>query len=502
MRFADYVSLALRSLRRSRLRSALTIAAILVGATGITVMLTFVTSVKHYVISQFTDSGQDRQVQVAQTSDLSYRASGQVDGGGPGGGSGSAGQVVLGPTQEAAIAAISHVSGVAATSGSFGPGFEYLAFGGKQLSAQRLMGYEPNGVVRPSMVAGRSFGTADRSGVVLLSKDYATALGFGGDPARLVGQMVVLHTQAGYTGGGATLPNVLPPQRQCEQGQRNCFGGPTSGLPAIDIPARVIGIVSSEDQQGAIILPLPWLIDLSDQSQPKQVQYPQSFGNQPRPGQPAGEPVPRTGPPSGPGAVQGGWQRPAAAEFIAGSGGYGSFIVDVDDSANVPSVAATIDRLGLHTATGLAALAEQKHAADVIGLVLGALGLVALGIAALGITNTMVMSVLERTREIGVMRAVGARRSAIRRLFAFEAAMLGFFGGVIGVAIGYTITLVAAPLIRTAVKSGDIAGTSFSVPLWLVGVVVAGTTLIGFVSGLLPARRAARLDPIEALRYE
>jgi ABC-type antimicrobial peptide transport system permease subunit len=116
--------------------------------------------------------------------------------------------------------------------------------------------------------------------------------------------------------------------------------------------------------------------------------------------------------------------------------------------------------------------------------------------------NTMVMSVLERTREIGVMRAVGARAVTNRRLFTFEAAMLGFFGGLIGVAIGYGFVLAAKPVIRNAVKSGDISGTNFSVPLWLIALVIGGTTLIGLLSGLLPSRRAAKLDPVEALRYE
>jgi ABC-type antimicrobial peptide transport system permease subunit len=83
----------------------------------------------------------------------------------------------------------------------------------------------------------------------------------------------------------------------------------------------------------------------------------------------------------------------------------------------------------------------------IIALVLSALELVALAIAALGVMNTMVMSVLERTTEIGVMRALGACRSTIRRLFTFEASVLGFFGGFFAVMIGWVILLVAKPII-------------------------------------------------------
>ena len=226
----------------------------------------------------------------------------------------------------------------------------------------------------------------------------------------------------------------------------------------------------------------PWLIGLSNPAQPNGVRFNQG--------------------PQGSGVVIGGWTRADPAKYVIDQGGFQSFLVDADNERDVASVATAIDHLGVNTATGLAQLNKQKDNADVVGLILGALGLVALGIAALGVMNTMVMSVLERTREIGVMRAVGARRSTIRRLFTFEAAALGFFGGLFGVVIGSVFVLVAKPVISNAVKSGPLKGADFTVPLWLVVVVIGGTTLIGLASGFLPARRAARLDPVEALRYE
>ena len=133
---------------------------------------------------------------------------------------------------------------------------------------------------------------------------------------------------------------------------------------------------------------------------------------------------------------------------------------------------------------------------------LGCIALVALLVAGAGVSNTILMAVSERTREIGVMRALGARRSTIRRLFTFEAAALGFFGGLFGVLIGYGFVLGAKPVISNAVKSGPISGANFSVPIWLVVLVLGVTTSLGLLSGLIPARRAARLDPVEALRYE
>ena len=552
MRFADYVALAMRSLRRSRLRSGLTISAIVVGATGVTIMLTFVTSVKDYVVHQFVSTGQIRQITVGLAPNLEYSAAGDSGGGPgpiaqPGGGepapapanggaapqgtgAGTAanggtpsGTVTLSPDMEAKIAAIPHVTGVAATFGGGGESIQYLSFGGRQLTAQSLQGYEPDGVIEPTLVAGRQLGPSDVANAVLLTQDYADTLGFSADYSKLVGQTIQLHTVRGYTGVGATLPDVLPPQNQCGPDQPRCFRGPTSGLPAIDLPARVAGVVNKSFHHQTVYVPLSWLLAISDQAQPSRVDYAQQFpqGNNPRPGQP-GQPAPRPGqpapqptpqpgpqpggdqfaPPQGPGTVRGGWVREDPAKLVADRGGYNSFLVNVDKVDNVKPAAAAIDRLGVNTATGLAELNDRKSKANVIGAVLGGLGLVALGIAALGVMNTMVMSVLERTREIGVMRALGARRSTIRRLFTFEAAALGFFGGLFGVLIGYGIVLGAKPVIRNAVNSGALKGASFSVPVWLVFLVLAVTTSIGLLSGLFPARRAARLDPVEALRYE
>ncbi|MEJ0072496.1 MAG: FtsX-like permease family protein [Candidatus Saccharibacteria bacterium] len=134
---------------------------------------------------------------------------------------------------------------------------------------------------------------------------------------------------------------------------------------------------------------------------------------------------------------------------------------------------------------------------------LGGIGGIALVVAAVGVVNTMIMSILERTREIGVMRAVGARRSTVSLLFTIEAALLGFWGGVIGLAIGYGAVLVANPLINKQLSTNNITSSNIiTLPIWLILGVIGLTTVIGILAGLYPARRAARLDPVEALHYE
>jgi putative ABC transport system permease protein len=128
-----------------------------------------------------------------------------------------------------------------------------------------------------------------------------------------------------------------------------------------------------------------------------------------------------------------------------------------------------------------------------IGLVTVGLAAVCLFIGAIGIANVMFISVTERTREIGLRLAVGARRANVRWQFLIEAAVLSGIGGAAGVAVALAIGL----LLRLVV-----AGFSAVAPLWAVGAGVAASVAVGVLAGYWPARRAARLDPVEALRHE
>jgi ABC-type antimicrobial peptide transport system permease subunit len=517
MRFTDYLSLSLRSLRRSRVRSLLTIFAIVIGATGITVMLTFVTSVKNLTVASFVKTGQIKQIQVSQSTDMRYDPTGTS-----GGYNNSlkttnaSAPTPLTPALEAKIAALPHVTAVAGTLRSRNPAISNINYNGKNWVVQAVIGYQPTGAINPPLLAGRDLSGSDTGYKILISKSYADVMGFAGKYDKAIGVKINLHTMQGYTGAGVNLLNQLPPMIQCKQtqqgNQQNCFGGPTSGMPAINIPATIVGVLdnSNGDDQPLLMMPLNSFISIFNQAQPLRVNYPsQQRPNQNcKPGIPcplgngngggnAGNQMP-----SGPGVVQGGWNQPTTSAFITNAGGFDSFMAQADDITHVAEVASAISRLGVGTTTGLKALNDQKAQANIIGLVLGALGMIALLIASLGVMNTMIMSVLQRTREIGVMRALGARRRTIRRIFTIEATAIGFFGGLIGVAFGSIFVLVAKPVITKMAKSGSLTGATFTVPPWLMLTVIAGTSAIGFLSGFFPARRAANLDPVEALRYE
>src|SRR5262249_39835168 len=156
---------------------------------------------------------------------------------------------------------------------------------------------------------------------------------------------------------GATLPTVLPQQVVCQPTpgrSPTCYPGPASGLPAVELPARVAGVVDSSFEKGTLFVPLPWLVAMTNQSVPQNVRYP---------AQPPGQ----QGMPTGQGTVVGGWTKPADDKFVADNGGYQSLLVAVDRTDEVQSVARQIDTLGVSTATGLKELARRKDIANAVG---------------------------------------------------------------------------------------------------------------------------------------
>jgi putative ABC transport system permease protein len=127
---------------------------------------------------------------------------------------------------------------------------------------------------------------------------------------------------------------------------------------------------------------------------------------------------------------------------------------------------------------------------------------IALLAATIGIVNTLLMSVLERTQEIGLLKALGMRRRGITGIYLAEAASIGFWGGVIGVVFAELLGLVANPLLSKSVFKGIGNAHILSYPLQYMAAIVGGAMIIGLLAGTLPAIRAGRLDPIDALRRE
>jgi ABC-type antimicrobial peptide transport system permease subunit len=147
-------------------------------------------------------------------------------------------------------------------------------------------------------------------------------------------------------------------------------------------------------------------------------------------------------------------------------------------------------------------LADQVF--GVLNIMLSSVGGLALLVASLGIVNTMIMSIYERTREIGTLKAIGASRGDIRAMFMLEAGLLGLMGGIIGLFLGWGLGRVLNRVILWYVERQElpIRGDFFIVTPTLALVALGFATFVGIAAGLYPANRAARLDPLLALRHE
>jgi len=150
-------------------------------------------------------------------------------------------------------------------------------------------------------------------------------------------------------------------------------------------------------------------------------------------------------------------------------------------------------------------LREIQDVVTLVTLIFLLVGGISLLVSSIGVVNTMTMSALERTREIGVMRALGASRKDVTRVFTVESALIGFLGGLWGLILA-GVVVVALFFFTDGLATLDV-GFTLGLPLLLTALIPASlvvvlTTLIGIAAGVLPARRAAKLDPVESLRAD
>jgi putative ABC transport system permease protein len=182
---------------------------------------------------------------------------------------------------------------------------------------------------------------------------------------------------------------------------------------------------------------------------------------------------------------------------------YSSLSVRVKNPAQIRAIEDAIKKMGFNTFSILDATRSLQQFFAVLDLFLGIFGSLALAVASIGIVNTLVMAILERRREIGIMKAIGASDGDVKKLFFAEAGAMGILGGIVGVALGWAIGQVINLGTNVYLKRQSLPPEHFwSVPWWLVGSAIVFAFIVSLLSGLYPAGRAARLDPVQALRYE
>jgi putative ABC transport system permease protein len=193
-------------------------------------------------------------------------------------------------------------------------------------------------------------------------------------------------------------------------------------------------------------------------------------------------------------------------EMLRGNSGkpsYESLTVRVSSPKAVQAVADAIKGMGFGTFSILDATKNLRLFFTVFDLLLGIFGSLALTVASLGIINTLVMAILERRREIGILKALGAADRDVRRLIFAEAGAMGLLGGVLGVGLGWAIGRALTFGTNVYLKRQELPPIDLSsIPWWMVAAAIAFSFFVSLAAGMYPASRAARLNPVEALRYE
>jgi putative ABC transport system permease protein len=453
MRLSDTVSFALRNLRESRLRTALTSLGVAIGIASLVGMVSFGVAMQDQVLGNLLRSGVFDSITVTAAPRVGPR-------GRRGGGAlerareavESARAAPRVKLDDAALEKLGAIPGVrevypdvrVPVEVSYGDFSEFTGATGVPLSA---LG---QGVFQ-RMSFGRFFPN-DTDDSCLLSLEFARRINDSA-PGSLVGKELTL----GYA--TAAAPESASP------------GVPGMNLQRSERKFRVVGIVERQAGPGpggamfaAVMIPLARAraMGVADVSAPQ-----------------------------------------ALLRQLSDQRTYTTVTVKVRRVQDTDTVEKKIKELGFNAFSIADLLESQKKAFILLDLLLGLIGSIALTVASLGIVNTMVMSILERTREIGIMKAIGGGDDDVRRIFLVEASLIGLLGGVFGIVLGWAVgRVINAGANYYLQGQGVPAANLFLIPWWLMAGAIGFALIVSLVAGSFPAMRAARLDPIQALRHD
>ena len=496
MSFLDILQLALRNLRQAKLRFFLTTMGVIVGVAVIVTMVSFGLGLQQNMLSRFRALDLFNEIRVFGKNVFSMAIAG-VDpklkrDENPGDRRGGGFRPDKSPTRildDAALAEIASIPGVAYIE----PDIGFTTFVRANGRVAPLTG---NGVSVPNassrfknFLAGKMISRADADEVVI---DEVSAETFGFEkPSDAVGQTIEFLAPANE-------------KRTSSTGERRTAGGEEGGMNFFGIPLeednenaatnslvahtfRISGVLDSKSKDGAgqggriglmsgaaIYVPLQaarqWNIDHRN---------------------PMGEVALAL-------ARQSGQLGQGQTE------GYFSAVVRVHDPVVLTAVRKRLTELGFGSFSIVDELDQIRTVFLILDSVLGLLGGISLLVASFGIANTMIMSILERTREIGIMKAIGAEDREIKLIFFVEAAVIGLCGGVIGALLAWGIDAVANRLAYRFILKPQSASfiDFFSLPPWLSASAILFALVVSVLAALYPAARAARIDPVRALRHD
>jgi putative ABC transport system permease protein len=490
MTFMDTLKLALSNLGQAKLRTFLTVTGVSIGIAALSCMLSFGVGLEDQLVSRFASSGMFDSIVVTNMPTI-QRGLGRGRRGAPAGRANgretAAGRQDAPPEpspeptpepprprlDDEAIEKIAALPNVKSVHPDLRVPLQvtYKNFEELQVAAGVSMSSATDGAFQ-TFVAGGFF-ASESDDACMLSLEFARRVTTD-DPKTLIGQALTL-SYAMSPDKPASPPSAAAPVDPVPSPAASLPGllGSAASLQIkrIDVPCRIVGIVERETAPGMLgggaVWPLMIPLAKARAIDAVQVMSAQSLLRSP------------------------------------GPRGYNSVSVKVTGPQHTQDVQARIKTLGYSAFSLNDLLQGAKRAFLLLDIFLALVGSIALVVSSLGIINTMVMSILERTREIGIMKAIGGSDGNIRRIFLIEASAIGLIGGVGGIVIGWVVGRIINFAANWYVESqGGTAGDVFSMPFWLISGAIAFSVFVSLIAGSFPARRAARLDPIQALRHD
>jgi ABC-type antimicrobial peptide transport system permease subunit len=477
MSFFDILRLALRNLREAKLRSILTSMGVIVGVAVIVTMVSFGLGLQRNTVSRFKAVDLFNEITVFGQS-LTTLATSAQNQQSPGNNSNSndrrgraSREESRRPLDDQAIKQISAIPGVVAVEPS-------VSFSTFLKSNGRTHLETMQGVLVPNLAtrfrefdAGQMISSPEADEIVV-TQNFLKDFGFA-SPGDAIGKTVeILSPPATHSGGMNFFGIPIPDDEQ---------SGPIES-ELVTKSFRIAGVLKESNSGGFRGFAIPANVFVTfDTAKSWRSEHPDSLNE-----------------------IAMRLARESGTLGREESAGYNAAVVRVADPAALTDVRKKLNELGFNSFSIVDQMEQIRNFFLIMNSVLGVLGGISLLVASFGIANTMIMSILERTREIGIMKAIGAEDCEIKLIFFVEAALIGFTGGIIGCLAAWGIDGIANRVVYRFVlrPQGGNYVDFFSLPayLWLGAILFA--VLISIVAALYPAARAARIDPVRALRHD
>ncbi|HKU73177.1 MAG TPA: FtsX-like permease family protein [Pyrinomonadaceae bacterium] len=485
MSFFDILHLALRNLRQAKLRAILTTMGVIVGVAVIVTMMSFGLGLQSNMLARFKALDLFNEIQVFGRG-LSNLAGldrgGRRDEGERGGRRRGAPTRIL---DDAGIKEISAIKGVAYVEPAVNFG-SYVRANGKLLT-QTIGGANiPNASTRFQNFAAGKMISSPGAEEAVVSERFTRDFGYA-KPADAIGQTLELL-------GPRSDTKQEEKEEPEEEETPNFFGIPLDD-PGLDESStdldvkkfRIAGVLSTEIREGVAQGGLRGMMPGAGIYLPLQMAHQWTIAHR--------------GPMS---QVELALARASGNLAEGQTEGYDRAVVRVEDPVQLTQVRQKITDLGFSSFSIVDEIDQIRTVFLIIDSVLGLLGGISLLVASFGIANTMIMSILERTREIGIMKAIGAEDREIKLIFFVEAAVIGVVGGIVGVLIAWGICGLANRLAYRFILKPQGASfiDFFSMPIYLSVGAILFALIISILAALYPASRAARIDPVRALRHD